>query len=137
MAFSGPIEDRVAIQELNADYGDAVCIRDREAFAAVWADDASWTLPWGEPVVGRDAITSHWYAMIGDIPFHNYSGFLGALKIDGDAGNGRVWTTERVQNKNGEIITLSGRYDDQYAKRDGRWYFQSRKWTALAGTDQL
>lgn len=45
MAFSGPLEDRVAIRELIDAYADATMLRDEEAWAALWAEDACWQLP--------------------------------------------------------------------------------------------
>lgn len=42
--FTGPLEDRVAIQELNGTYADGVVRIDAATWATVWADDADWDL---------------------------------------------------------------------------------------------
>ena len=45
MAFSGPIEDRLAIRELMDIYADAVNQRDAALWGSTWADGSSWKLP--------------------------------------------------------------------------------------------
>ncbi len=137
MGFSGPLEDRIAIYELNAAYGDAVCRRDKQAFGETWADDAVWRLPWGEPVIGRETIKDYWAAQIANYPFHNFSSYTGALEIDGDHATGRMWTSERVENMLGASGVVTGRYDDEYVKRDGRWYYASKTFTPLHGLDSI
>lgn len=137
MGFSGPLEDRVAIQELNAGYGDAVCRKDRDGFAECFADDATWHLPWREPVHGRDAIVELWVDQIANYPFLNYAGFLGALDIDGDTAKGRVWTRELVAGADGVSTQVTGRYDHEYVKRDGRWYFYHKAFNPLHGMDSI
>ena len=42
--FTGPLEDRVAIHELNGTYADGVVRIDADTWATVWADDADWDL---------------------------------------------------------------------------------------------
>ncbi|RME64541.1 MAG: nuclear transport factor 2 family protein [Alphaproteobacteria bacterium] len=137
MGFSGPLEDRVAIRELNAAYGDAVSRRDKDDFAATWASDAIWHLPWLDPVEGRDAIVSLWLEQIANYPFHNYSGMVGQLAVTGARASGRVWTSELVENIMGKSGRVTGRYDDDYVKGDGRWYFARRVFTPLHGMDSI
>ncbi|MEX6725351.1 nuclear transport factor 2 family protein [Parapedomonas caeni] len=137
MNFSGPLEDRIAIYELNWAYGDAVCRRDKADFAATWADDGIWHLPWGEPVQGRQVIADYWAEQIANYPFHNFASYTGALAIDGDRATGRMWTTETVQNIKGATGVVIGRYDDEYVKRDGRWYYASKRFTPLHGLESI
>lgn len=137
MVFSGPLEDRIAIQELNATYGDAVCRRDKDAFGETWATDGIWHLPWGEPVHGRDAIVTFWLEQMANYPFHNFSGYVGALEIKGDRAAGRVWTSELVENIRGVGGRVTGRYDDEYVKRNGRWYYARKTFTPLHGMDAI
>ena len=42
--FTGPLEDRVAITELNGTYADGVVRIDADTWATVWAEDADWDL---------------------------------------------------------------------------------------------
>lgn len=135
--FSGTLEDRIAIYELNAAYGDAVCRRDKEDFGATWAEDGIWHLPWGEPVRGREAIKSFWVEQIRNYPFHNFSSYTGALQVEGQRASGRVWTSERVQNIKGKEGVVTGRYDDEYVKIEGCWYYAAKTFTPLHGMDAI
>ena len=137
MGFSGPLEDRILIQELVAEYGDAVSRRDKAGFAGTWAEDGVWCLPWLEPVHGRDAIAEVWEEQIANYPFHMFSGYLGSLEIDRDRGKGRLWTSERVENTQGNGGVVSGLYEDEFVKRDGRWYFSKKSFTPLHGMDSI
>lgn len=137
MAFIGPLEDKIAIQELVAEYGDAVSRRDRAGFTATWAEDGVWHLPWLEPVHGRDAISEVWAGQIANYPFHNFSGYLGSLEIDGDYAKGRLWTSEIVENIHGQSGTVTGLYEDEFVKRDGKWVFASKKFNPLHGMDSI
>ncbi len=137
MSFSGPLEDRIAIQELNASYGDAVSRRDKDDFAATWAEDGRWKLPNIDEVTGRAVIVELWLSQMANYPFHNFSGYVGALEINGDRATGRVWTSELVENIKGVSGRVTGRYDDEYVKRDGRWYFARKVFTPLHGLDAI
>lgn len=53
MAFSGHLEDRIAVQALNAACGDTACRKDEGHFAQCFAESATWYLPWCEPVTGE------------------------------------------------------------------------------------
>ena len=52
MAFTGPLEDRIAIRELLETYADAVCHVDAEGWGATWAEDGTWEMP-DYPQFGR------------------------------------------------------------------------------------
>ena len=72
MAFSGPIEDRLAIRELMDIYSDAVNQRDTALWASTWAEDSSWKLPvipGMENVVGKENIVNAWQAGMAMFPF--------------------------------------------------------------------
>ncbi len=137
MGFTGPLEDRIAIQELNATYGDAVSMRDKDGFGHCFATDATWHLPWREPVHGRDAIVELWVEQIANYPFLNFSGFVGALEINGDRASGRLWTREVVADEAGLSSQVTGRYDHEYIKRDGRWYYFNKTFTPLHGMENI
>lgn len=137
MPFSGPLEDRILIQELNAEYSDAVSRREAAAFGATWAEDAGWLLPWLGEAKGRDTIVVVWLEQIANYPFYNFAAQVGALAVDGDRAAGRVWSTERVMNRAGVSGTVIGRYDDLYIKHDGRWLFARRAFEPLHGMEAL
>jgi ribose transport system ATP-binding protein len=110
------------IRRLAADYAHGVDKRDRERFAAVWHDDASWLpMPDGDWLEGRDAIvgsldgiwsgvneTHHWVS--------NHS-----ICVDGDAATGLADVSVVMQTPDGAWTRLAATYDDVYEQRDGRW----------------
>jgi hypothetical protein len=57
MAFTGPLEDRIAIRELLETYADAVCHVDAEGWGATWAEDGTWEMP-DYPQFGR--VSGRW-----------------------------------------------------------------------------
>jgi len=134
MAFTGPIEDRLAIHELVASYGDAVTRRDAEAWSANWADDAVWMLP-GVPgmerVEGREAILKAWIAAMPGWPFQVNIQTCGAIAVDGNHARGHTYTAELVTDGDGITKRWTNRYDDEWAKRGGHWLFTSRVLTVL------
>lgn len=137
MPFSGPFEDRVLIQELNADYADAVSLRDADRFGATWAEDSGWLLPWLDEIRGRDAIIAAWVEQLANYPFYNFAAQAGAIGVVGDSAIGRIWSTEVVMNRNGISGTIIGRFDDDYVKQGGRWYFARRVFEPLHGMDAI
>lgn len=134
MAFEGPVEDRLAIHELVAAYADAVTLNDAHAWGALWAEDGVWELaaiPGMEHIEGRDAIVRAWVAAMSHLPEVVATSTLGALGIDGDRATGRAYPRELVIRSDGTARVDTGRYDDEYVKRNGRWLFKSRIYTAL------
>ena len=53
MAFSGPLEDRIAIRELLETYANAACRVDAEAWGSTWAEDGLREMP-DYPLHGHD-----------------------------------------------------------------------------------
>ncbi|MBU3071257.1 nuclear transport factor 2 family protein [Aestuariicella sp. G3-2] len=137
MPFYGPLEDRILIQELVATYGDAVSRRNKIDFASTWDVDAVWHLPWLEPVTGRDVIADLWEEQMSNYPFHNFSGYLGSLEIDGNHAKGRLWTSELVESVEGKSGVVTGMYDDEFVKRGDRWLFARKVFTPLHGMDTI
>ncbi|MBL4613048.1 MAG: nuclear transport factor 2 family protein [Emcibacter sp.] len=137
MGFSGPFEDRFEINELVAEYGDAVSRRDKDGFAGTWAEDGVWHLPWLDPVQGRQNIADVWEEQIANYPFHNFRGYLGSLDVDGDRAKGRLWTSELVENSQGKSGVVTGLYEDEFVKCNGKWLFSKKSFTPLHGMDTI
>ena len=96
MAFSGPIEDRLAIRELMDIYADAVNQRDAELWGSTWAEGSSWKLPvipGMENVSGKENIVAAWNAGMAMFPFIFMSISVGDIQVDGDTATARAYTT--------------------------------------------
>lgn len=128
MAFTGPMEDRLAIRELLEAYADAVTRCDADAWGACWADDAEWSLP-DYPELGttrgRAAIVAMWVAAMKHYPGIMFEAWPGEILVEGDRATMRSYTSE-VYDQDGATKRDRGRYDDVCVKIGGRWLFQSR-----------
>ena|SRR5579859_8048452 len=131
MSFSGPLEDRVAIAELNAGFGDHISAREPEQWGALWADDARWDHPRLGQLSGKAAIIKACAGAFENLPFIFFVGRLGAVDVRGDAATGRVWVIEFTANKAGDSQRVCGLYTDDYVKRQGVWLFQHRRYRYL------
>ncbi len=129
MAFTGPLEDRVAIHELVASYGDAVSRRDADAWGALWAQDGVWKLPeipGMESIEGKDAILAAWIEGMKEFPFQINRQTLANVTVTGDTAKGDTYTSEVVKDKEGKPAHWHNVYHDEYVKRDGKWLFKTR-----------
>jgi ketosteroid isomerase-like protein len=138
MAFEGSTEDRLAIHELVAAYGDAVSRQDADDWGATWAQDAIWELP-NIPELGtmrgRDVIVENWIEAMKPLPININIQTLGGVSVDGNSASGRVWASETVIYDDGTHTVATGRYDDEYTKQDGQWLFARRVYTAIHATE--
>ena len=136
MAFSGPIEDRLAICELMDIYADAVNQRDAELWGSTWAEGSSWKLPvipGMENVAGKENIVAAWNAGMAMFPFIFMSISVGFIRVDGDTATARCYTTEVGTTLDGTEIRPRGQYDDILVKVDGQWFFKERIFNSLYG----
>ena len=134
MAFTGPIEDRLAIRELIESYADATNLRDAEAWGALFAEDARWFLPdfpeYGD-TVGRDAIVAKWSAAVADHHGLVYLATPGAIEVDGDRATARLYTNEVYTATDGRVVRRRGRYDEVLVRRGGRWLIAEHAFRTL------
>ena len=122
--FSGPIEHRLAIRELHDSYCDAVLRTDPDDWGSLWTEDAVWSLM-GTEVVGRENIVKLWVGAMGRFDSVSFLGIPGSLEITGDTATGRYQTHE-ILVENGEPRVAGGRYDDEFVKIDGHWFYSKR-----------
>lgn len=130
MISSGPLEDRLAIRELVESYNDAVMRFDGDAWAANWRDDATWHLP-GAEVTGKDKFYPMWQQAMSNFSFVGFFASAGPILVDGDKAHGTWYQQEFLHQKDGVRRSVTGRYEDDYVKVGGRWYFQKRIYTVL------
>jgi uncharacterized protein (TIGR02246 family) len=137
MAFTGPIEDRLAIRELIDTYADATNLRDADVWGSLFAEEARWFLPdfpeYGD-TVGRDAIVAKWVAAVADHEGLVYVATPGAIEVDGDRATARLYTSEVYTAKDGATVRRRGRYDDVLVKRAGRWLIDEHAFRTLHQT---
>jgi uncharacterized protein (TIGR02246 family) len=129
--FTGPMEDRLAIRELNETYSDGVVLKDAEIWASVWTEDAHWNLM-GTAVDGREAIVALWTQAMGGLDAVSFHCVPTRIEIDGDRAKARCQTQEIMAFKAGNTRIVGGLYEDELVKRDGRWLFTSRIFRIVA-----
>ncbi|MEP2990827.1 MAG: nuclear transport factor 2 family protein [Parasphingorhabdus sp.] len=130
MAFTGSIEDRLAIRELHDSYCDAVLRRDPDDWGALWTEDAVWSLM-GTEVVGRENIVNLWNGAMSAFDAVSFLGISGSLEVNGDTASGRYQTHEVLVEK-GVTRMAGGRYDDEFRKVDGQWLYSKRVFNVVA-----
>lgn len=131
MAFTGSIEDRLAVRELFDAYADASSRMDRIAFLACWTEDASWWTHYFD-VSGKAAIAATYDGLMGNVETVSFIGQLGACEIDGDRAICRSHALERLVFKEGAgNHRLTGCYEDELRKVDGQWRFARRVYKVM------
>ena len=131
MISSGPLEDRLAIRELVESYNDAVMRFDGDAWQANWRDDATWHLPGVGDVTGKENFFPIWQQAMAGFSFVGFFASAGPILVDGDKAHGTWYQQEELHAKDGGKRFVVGRYEDDYIKVDGRWYFQKRIYDVL------
>src|SRR5262245_32855538 len=137
MISSGPLEDRIAIRELVESYNDAVMRFDAEAWSANWHVDATWNLAGMGEFKGRAAIVEAWKGAMANFEFVGFFASAGPLVVDGERARGTWYQQEFLHQRDGVKRNVTGRYDDDYVKRGGRWYFAQRVYSVLKAETQV
>jgi len=135
MAFTGPLEDRVAIRELLDANADAVCVVDAVAWGATWAADGVWELP-DYPqigkITGRANIVAAWTAAMAQYPGIIFVSTPGSIVVDGEQAVVRSYTSEVFDDQaSGKTTRDRGRYDDLVVRHNGQWLFKTRRFKKL------
>lgn len=130
MISTGPIEDRLAIRELVDSYNDAVMRHDPDAWGANWTADGTWDLGSGTHE-GRDAIVAAWLEAMSRFSFVGFFASAGPMTVDGDTAHATWYQQEFLHLKEGGKMNITGRYEDDYVKQDGRWFFSKRVYSVL------
>jgi len=128
MPFTGPTEDRLAIRELYGSYADAAFAGDGAAWLACWADDCVWDTPVGT-VTGKQGLKAQWDGLWSRIETMAFFAEITSIEADGDRARSRAYCREVSRWKDGSMIKVIGRYEDEVVRRDGRWKFTHRKFT--------
>lgn len=129
--FKGPIEDRLAIRELNDTYGDGVVMMDAHVWGSVWAEDASWDFM-GMTIEGREAIVQTWQGAMGNFDKVSFSCVPSMIEVNGDTAIARCQTQEVLKGKDGSTRMIGGLYSDRLVKREGAWVYTHRAFEIVA-----
>lgn len=141
MAFTGPVEDRLAIRELMDTHAHGVMTRDAHLWGSIWAEDAHWALP-DYPDLGvfkgKDVIVAGWvesmkhYGLDGCTKPMIYFMQPGSIEVEGDVARAVAYTIEIYDDPaTGQRIHTTGRYDDELRRIDGAWKFTSRSYRSV------
>jgi len=128
MPFTGSIEDRLAIRELYGRYADAAFGGDGEAWLACWAEECLWDTPAGQ-VKGRAALADQWAALWSGIETMAFFAEITAIEVTGNRAFSRAYCREVSRWKDGRMVKVIGRYDDEAVRVDGTWCFTRRRFT--------
>ena len=123
------MEDIFEIQQVLTDYGRTLDGRDSAGFANLFAREGEWIAPPDFHPKGREAIKAMIDRMFGNVPpskrAHYITNF--SIEVDGDkaTSNARFILVEPLPDGSPRI-RLSGHYDDQLIREDGRWVILRR-----------
>jgi len=124
---TGPVEDRLAIRELVEEFAAGAMRIDADAWGETWAEEAVWGLPsMDKPVEGKQNVIEAFREKLAYVEFMSMISFPAELVVEGDRAHGKCYCRELIFPKAGGQVVVVGCFDDQYVKRDGRWYFSSR-----------
>jgi SnoaL-like domain len=146
MAFTGPLEDRLAIRELMDTHAHGVMTKDPAIWSTIWADDAEWFLldyPDLGAFEGKATIVAGWIESMKAYGLDNctrpmiYFMQPGAIEVSGNRASATAYTIEIYDDPvTGERVNGTGRYADQLEKRDGHWLFTRREYAIVHETRQ-
>jgi len=132
----GPVEDRLAIRELIDTFAAGAMRVDARLWGDTWADEGVWKLPsMSEPVRGREAIVAAFLEKMEYVGFMSMIAFPAELDVDGERARGKAYCRELIFPKSGGQRTVVGCFDDEYVKRDGRWFFLSRVYEVIGSEE--
>jgi uncharacterized protein (TIGR02246 family) len=130
MAFTGPIEDRLAIRDLYSSYSDASVRGDTEAFLTCWTEDGQWNSHIFR-CAGKKELRAQWDTLWANFAKVGFLGEVGSIEVDGDRATCRSVAREIILLKSGGVYKLIGRYADLAVRQNGQWLFARRDYEPL------
>ncbi len=137
MAFTGPIEDRIAIHELYGATADCSSRGDSDGWMASYADEGC---EWNTHLfrnAGKPAIRRQWDELWAGFEKVGFLGSVGAIEVDGDRAAARCTAREVILLKDGKVMKLVGLYRDQLVRIGGEWKFTVRDYEPLVFEDPV
>jgi len=123
------LEDRSAIQTLRFRFHENVNEKRPEAIGELFSHDAELNYAHLGQVTGREKITKFFQKGLSElVPFvkqylHNH-----VVTINGNSATGLSYL-EATPIHNNESYLVAARFDDEYVKENGKWYFKKVKLT--------
>jgi uncharacterized protein (TIGR02246 family) len=130
MAFTGPLEDRIAIRELHDTYADAGFRGEMEQWLGCFVDDCTWVTPYGE-MRGKEQLKATWDQIFSNLGALGFFTVMGGVEVNGDTATDRAYIREVFLARDGSIEKLVGSYVDQLVRVDGAWKFARREYSVL------
>lgn len=135
MPFTGPLEDRIAIQELYGTAADASSRGDADCWMDTYADEGcEWNSHLFERA-GKAEIRKQWDELWAGFEKVGFLGTVGSIEVSGDTAKARCTAREIVRLKDGKVFKLVGLYWDDLVRVDGEWKFTRRNYEPLVFED--
>ena len=128
----------VAVQRLQAAYGDAVTRRAWPELRTLFEPDAVVHIdtrtrgPFS--LDGPDALVEFIERSLEPFAFFTFTILNAVVDVTGDIAIGRVYICELRHAHTGEWSQAYGLYQDRYVRRDGHWRIAGRHYSSLART---
>ena len=136
-----PLDDTralVALQRLQAAYGDAVTRRAWDEVATLFEPDAVVQIDTRtrEPfdIEGPGALVEFIERSLEQFTFFEFAIVNAVAEVDGDDGRGRVYICELRCDPAGEWSQAYGLYQDRYRRTGDDWRIAGRRYSSLART---
>ncbi|MDG2005172.1 MAG: nuclear transport factor 2 family protein [Novosphingobium sp.] len=130
MAFTGTMEERLAIRELYDTYADGGSRCCRDTWLGCYAEDASWKTQYFD-LSGIEAIGETFDQIMDGVAHTKVFTQIGSIEIEGDSAKIRMRQDECLFYEDGRTYELLGKYDDMLVRRDGRWLFKHRDYIVI------
>ena len=134
MAFTGPLEDRIAIRELHGTYADASFRADRQAWLDCWSDDPVWDSSFGV-FSGKKAMSDQWEVLWENMTSLAFFTETAAIEVNSNSATARCYVRENFTLADGSTNTVIACYDDDLVREADTWKFARRSYTILQRGD--
>lgn len=125
------LENQLRIRQSIEAYFDACNRRDSDTVMSLWSEQCRWSvpdIPGLENIVGKDAIRQNFEGAQQLFSVVFVVGMVGDIQIEGDTATARVYTTEVLEDHDGNVRNAVGIYEDQLRNESGHWRFTERVW---------
>jgi len=130
VAFTGTMEERLAIREMYDTYADGGSRCCRDTWLSCYAEDARWKSHYFD-LEGIEAIGATFDQIMTGVAHTKVFTQIGSIEIEGDTARVRMRQDECLFYEDGRTYELLGFYDDVLVRRDGRWLFKDRDYTVV------